>query len=397
MKKIVIKLNLLTWTYLICFSQINELKYSLVSLKNNDTSKAIVYLKNCASPICYQKLVEIYLKQRRYNEAKMFCRKLFDINDTLYALELSKIYSLENNKDSALFWLAIYLRKKSEKLPENILKGLPEFFNLKKLPEWDLLWKTDWYNEYEKNLGEIYYLLNRKEYLTVIELINKLPVEYKKCEKFIYLKALAFYESGNLNEALDNIGIILNKTKNKDIVELAFKIYFEKKDYKSALNMLKKLLEIEPWNINYIEQIIMCNMEAENYNELLKYSDDYIKYDTLNYKVFYYRGYAYYLKNDFDKAIENYSKSIMINGGAHESYFERGKCYYELKNYEKAYYNFSMAIDVKPFTGKYFFYRALAALKLDKRTSACSDFKKASQYGFVQAEMYLKRYCVSNK
>ncbi|WP_298550244.1 tetratricopeptide repeat protein [uncultured Algibacter sp.] len=87
------------------------------------------------------------------------------------------------------------------------------------------------------------------------------------------------------------------------------KDYFQKGEYEKALIEYKKLYAESSSNINYINQIISTHQQLEQYDEaelfLVKLMER-VKYPAFLVEL----GYNYQLKNDFQRANENYQKAI---------------------------------------------------------------------------------------
>ena len=87
------------------------------------------------------------------------------------------------------------------------------------------------------------------------------------------------------------------------------KDYFQKGEYEKALIEYKKLYAKSSSNINYINQVISTYQQLERYDEaesfILKLMER-VKYPAFIVEL----GYNYQLKNDLQKANENYQKAI---------------------------------------------------------------------------------------
>src|SRR5690606_30931788 len=85
--------------------------------------------------------------------------------------------------------------------------------------------------------------------------------------------------------------------------------YFKNSQFEKALVEYKKLFTQAPSNINYITQIVAAHQQLEQYDAseifLLKLIE------RINYPAFYVElGYNYQLKNDLQKATDNYNKAL---------------------------------------------------------------------------------------
>jgi tetratricopeptide (TPR) repeat protein len=71
------------------------------------------------------------------------------------------------------------------------------------------------------------------------------------------------------------------------------------------------------------------------------------------------QGNAYYSKQDYDKAIAEYTKAIQLNFNYAYTYHCRGNAYY-VKDYDKAIADFTQAIRIDANYKDAYYYRALA-------------------------------------
>jgi len=89
------------------------------------------------------------------------------------------------------------------------------------------------------------------------------------------------------------------------------KDYFQNGDYEKALVEYKKLYAKSSSNITYINNVINTYQQLEQYDEAEKFILELI--ERVNYPAFLVElGYNYQLKNNLQKANENYKKAIAI-------------------------------------------------------------------------------------
>ena len=87
------------------------------------------------------------------------------------------------------------------------------------------------------------------------------------------------------------------------------KDYFQKGEYEKALIEYKKLYAKSTSNINYINQIVSTHQQLEQYDDAENFILELMK--RIKYPAFLVElGYNYQLKNDLQKANENYQKAI---------------------------------------------------------------------------------------
>lgn len=87
------------------------------------------------------------------------------------------------------------------------------------------------------------------------------------------------------------------------------KDYFQKGEFEKALLEYKKLYAKSSSNINYINQIVAAYQQLEQYNEAENFILQLV--ERINYPAFFVElGYNYQLKNNLEKANENYQKAM---------------------------------------------------------------------------------------
>ncbi|MEW4923614.1 tetratricopeptide repeat protein [Algibacter sp. 2305UL17-15] len=125
------------------------------------------------------------------------------------------------------------------------------------------------------------------------------------------------------------------------------KEYFKNGDFEKALYEYKKLYAKSPSNINYIKQIIDAHQQLEQYQE----TEDFLLkiIAKTNYPAFYVTlGYNYQLKNDLEKAEENYNiaiNSLLVNPN---NAFPVARSFQEHSLLDKAAITYEKAMELKP-------------------------------------------------
>jgi tetratricopeptide (TPR) repeat protein len=99
------------------------------------------------------------------------------------------------------------------------------------------------------------------------------------------------------------------------------------------------------------------------------------------------RGNRYSRNGVYERAIEDYTRAIEMDGAFAEAYFNRGVSYYELGRYQDAIVDLSRAIQLNPADDNYYSRRSLAYLFADQPELAqadqdrCDDLRNSSQHG----------------
>ncbi len=152
----------------------------------------------------------------------------------------------------------------------------------------------------------------------------------------------------------------------------------------SAIKDMTKVIEIQPKKspIGYVNRGTVF-AESGKYAEAIIDFSKAIELDPNNAFCYYKRGNAYYLNNNFEAAIRDYSTAIRLNGVAYE-YYERGLVYADAGKHMSAIHDFTKAIEFNLDTEfeKYsaapkYYYRAKSLYFLSEYSSAIEDLTKA--------------------
>ena len=115
---------------------------------------------------------------------------------------------------------------------------------------------------------------------------------------------------------------------------------------------------IEELPLSVVLELGLKNLDCEIYNEAIKCFNILLDDDPLNYEYYCYRGRAYHGLELFNRAINDFHKSVKIN-----------------KSYADGYY-----------------YLGLTELRIDNIDAAIVDFQIAADLGNQKAKQLIKKY-----
>ncbi len=99
--------------------------------------------------------------------------------------------------------------------------------------------------------------------------------------------------------------------------------------------------------------------------------------DVLSATAYYEKANEYYEQGDYDRAIESYNMSVILNPNFLESYFNRALCYYNKKNYDKAIEDYTRAVDIDSDNPLIYNNRGDAYYRKQEFEKAIADYDKA--------------------
>jgi tetratricopeptide (TPR) repeat protein len=105
------------------------------------------------------------------------------------------------------------------------------------------------------------------------------------------------------------------------------------------------------------------------------------------------KGDEKFQDQNFQTAIDYYSKAIKIDPKFAEAYLKRGRSKGELHEYVAQFVDCRKAIEINPSYAEAYYNRGIAKIKSDQNDGGCSDFKKAKDLGYKNAIEQLNINC----
>ena len=131
------------------------------------------------------------------------------------------------------------------------------------------------------------------------------------------------------------------------------------------------------------------------YNDL----HGFIKIQAIHERAYtaFYRGLTYQDTGKYDKAIEQYDKSIELNPNLANAYFNRGNAKDSLGHHEKAINDYNEAIRLNPDYADAYTNRGNANISLGRHEDAIADYDQAIRLNPDHAEAYNNRGNAKNR
>ena len=119
------------------------------------------------------------------------------------------------------------------------------------------------------------------------------------------------------------------------------------KQYENALADYEKLIELEPDEEEFYLEMAYCKYNTDKFAEAIEGIDAYLKMINGSGDDFLYqtRGNANYELGNFEDALNDLSKSLVLKETA-ESYYYRGLTNYQLKHFIQSYKDFQKALEL---------------------------------------------------
>ncbi len=205
---------------------------------------------------------------------------------------------------------------------------------------------------------------------------------------------------------------ICDSNDQKAKILFASEVLYSNKVYSQSALGFTKLIELDSSSFNYFLNRGYCNFKLgkytlaeHDYKEALKRqpNDNHsldLLYDNLSL--------LYYEMSMYEESIIYSTKRIELNPNNHVPYIDRGLCYRHLKEFQLAQRDFNKSLAIKPDFFRAYGYRSFLHLELGNYENALKDARKSVEinpeyaYGYLvmgQAKIKLKQkdYCTDFK
>ena len=184
-------------------------------------------------------------------------------------------------------------------------------------------------------------------------------------------------------------------------VDLATEAYIPELQSKKAE---KSISRISPYVRGTVDDMLLEAIHAHNNGELDRAVQIYTQIlgtdpmpaDPVLAVIHKHRGMAYFAKSDYEKALEDFNKSVQFDSKNFRSYYYMGIVYSVKNEHEKALECFNTSVSLNKFQSYAYYRRAISHFKLGQDTDALADISAAEQLGLKDDSMQaLKEKLVS--
>ena len=146
------------------------------------------------------------------------------------------------------------------------------------------------------------------------------------------------------------------------------------------------------WNkYNVVFKNGLRYLNQENYQKALDFFTKAIDIYKGDPAAFYNRGLANQELGNYKEAIEDYKKSMTMDGKMYKANTHNniGYSYIQLEDYDNALIYLNKAIEIKPKEGMFYSDKGDALYYLGKEDDACANYIKSSELGYEEIKDYL--------
>lgn len=149
------------------------------------------------------------------------------------------------------------------------------------------------------------------------------------------------------------VTILKTQYPNQSEVQLLYgNILAQQKKYKEAQAEFAKSLETNPNNLNAWIQLIIIDNELESNKDIVEHAGKAIEYFPNQAELYYYRGLAYMLLENYESSVKDLEFGNKITGKNDPLKFQFlyliGESYYNLDSIQIAFSFFNKALEIDP-------------------------------------------------
>jgi len=215
------------------------------------------------------------------------------------------------------------------------------------------------------------------------------------------LLSRAYDQTGNLDSAVSNAGLAINK----DTTQAAWYFYMsdlfmEKPSVKNAIGILKKLAVTQPTNKDVWVKIGALQIKTGEFDESIKNLETALKLDHNNPDAYFWLGYDFREKKENDKAIIGFEKAVELKPDYEEAYVILGLLYSDKKDPKGLEY-YSSALRLNPHDTAALYDKGKYYQDIDSFQRAIDEYNKVlvlnadnrdANYGIAYCLYHLKKY-----
>ncbi|MDR2066710.1 MAG: tetratricopeptide repeat protein [Endomicrobium sp.] len=218
------------------------------------------------------------------------------------------------------------------------------------------------------------------------ELIRAEPTNFKHYME----RANLYLKKNNYDKAELDYKKAQELTQSKDIsVLLALaNLYNLNNSSKKALSLYDQALEINPSDIDVLQQRATCYLNLQKEEEFLEDIEKAISLDENNVKNYAIRAEYNASKGHYSKALDDVNKVIKLRPDNVSAKYFRGVIYYNLEKYNECYDDMKQTIEFKIDENEVYKYIGICSFKLNKLEAAKEYLVKAVDIGIRDESVF---------
>ena len=144
----------------------------------------------------------------------------------------------------------------------------------------------------------------------------------------------------------------------------------------------------------FVSNICLLKSKVEGNTEMaIQYYDETLKLNSNFTEAYINRGIALMGKENYIRALSDFIQAEKLQPDNYLIYYNRGNLFGKLKKYDEAIKEFSISINLNINYAPAYYGRGIAECYNNTKELGCTDFQKALNLGFQQADVAYKYFC----
>jgi protein O-GlcNAc transferase len=164
--------------------------------------------------------------------------------------------------------------------------------------------------------------------------------------------------------------------------------YYQAGRWEQAVNTCKKIVKIQPNNINALHLLGILSYQQKDYEAAITYSKILINLTPGNAQAHYIIGHSMQERGEIDEAITYYQRSIQLNPNFTDAYYNLGTIFQDQKKYDEAISSYQKALQLNPADFDAYYNLARTLQEKEHYDEAITYYRKALQLNPNLADAY---------
>lgn len=337
---------------------------------------------------------EIFLKSGKLNEAAGDFMAAENISQGSGIYGLARCAAAAGDARAATAYLEIHLRSTAHKSePEIMLDS--SFAPVTSSPEWNALWKKDWYKGYERKTWEIENHIKNGRTDLAEETWHELSALYPDLPVTEYCNARIMMSRGHYREA----AAILSRLTAGDDAPLSWRLALAEAhagegSYFAAATVYGKLMDDEYPDPGLLLNRARMLLKAGDRNAAKSDLERYLDLDPDNPEALGLTGKTFAEEGAIYEALPYLNGNIDKHPGDAKAFSLRGDAWLAARTWDKAAEDYTMSLDLDPDDAGVNLNLGIALINNGRTDDACHYLRRAKALGEKNAAQYLARYCI---
>ncbi|MHA8056699.1 tetratricopeptide repeat protein [Aquirufa nivalisilvae] len=187
----------------------------------------------------------------------------------------------------------------------------------------------------------------------------------------------------------------IKKSQNTERALEFFNLANNAKDPKVQIKLYQSALELDPYNVNILNNIGVAFSNADNYEKAIHFLNKAIELDPTYILPYSNRAYAYNQLDNLSEALIDVEKAIDLNPSFERAHATKGNILTKQGKFEEAEKALTKAIELNPDSSIAYFNRGYFNEEIKKYGNSLSDYLKAEELQFSNKALLYNNIAVA--